>query len=53
MVKSAIFGKDPNWGRVVAAAGYSGATEQERLFFRSPEERKRSSLGESGEISDF
>ena len=25
LVKSAIFGKDPNWGRVVAAAGYSGA----------------------------
>ncbi|WP_135605991.1 bifunctional ornithine acetyltransferase/N-acetylglutamate synthase [Methanococcoides sp. NM1] len=25
LVKSAVFGKDPNWGRVVAAAGYSGA----------------------------
>lgn len=25
LVKSAIFGKDPNWGRVVVAAGYSGA----------------------------
>ncbi|MDA0525085.1 bifunctional ornithine acetyltransferase/N-acetylglutamate synthase [Methanococcoides alaskense] len=32
LVKSAIFGKDPNWGRVVAAAGYSGAElEQDRL----------------------
>ncbi|WMW25837.1 bifunctional ornithine acetyltransferase/N-acetylglutamate synthase [Methanolobus sediminis] len=25
LVKSAIFGQDPNWGRVVVAAGYSGA----------------------------
>ncbi|MCK4938081.1 MAG: bifunctional ornithine acetyltransferase/N-acetylglutamate synthase [Methanosarcinales archaeon] len=25
LVKSAIFGRDPNWGRVVAAVGYSGA----------------------------
>lgn len=26
LVKSAIHGNDPNWGRVVAAAGYSGAS---------------------------
>ncbi len=26
LVKSAIFGKDPNWGRIVAALGYSGAS---------------------------
>ncbi|HJH30141.1 MAG TPA: bifunctional ornithine acetyltransferase/N-acetylglutamate synthase [Methanosarcinaceae archaeon] len=25
LVKSAVFGKDPNWGRVIAAVGYSGA----------------------------
>ncbi len=25
LVKSAIFGCDPNWGRIMAAAGYSGA----------------------------
>jgi glutamate N-acetyltransferase/amino-acid N-acetyltransferase len=25
LVKSAIFGKDPNWGRVIVASGYSGA----------------------------
>ena len=25
LVKSAIFGEDPNWGRIVAAAGYAGA----------------------------
>ncbi|MBN2436107.1 MAG: bifunctional glutamate N-acetyltransferase/amino-acid acetyltransferase ArgJ [Spirochaetes bacterium] len=25
LVKTAIFGKDPNWGRIACAAGYSGA----------------------------
>lgn len=25
LVKSAVFGNDPNWGRVIAAVGYSGA----------------------------
>lgn len=25
LAKSAIFGGDPNWGRIAAAAGYSGA----------------------------
>lgn len=26
LVKAAIFGEDPNWGRIVAALGYSGAS---------------------------
>ena len=25
LVKTAIFGNDPNWGRILAAVGYSGA----------------------------
>ena len=28
LVKTAFFGKDPNWGRIVCAAGYSGAAMQ-------------------------
>lgn len=35
LVKTAIFGKDPNWGRILAAVGYSGAsldTEKVDLF---------------------
>ncbi len=32
LVKTAIFGRDPNWGRIIAAAGYSGAeVDQERI----------------------
>ncbi|MBP2045044.1 bifunctional ornithine acetyltransferase/N-acetylglutamate synthase [Methanobacterium aggregans] len=29
LVKTAIFGADPNWGRIVAAVGYSGAEMNE------------------------
>ena len=29
LVKTAIFGADPNWGRIVSAAGYSGVNFQE------------------------
>jgi len=32
LVKTAIFGADPNWGRIVSAAGYAGvAFEEEQL----------------------
>ncbi len=32
LVKTALFGNDPNWGRVACAAGYSGAElDQDRL----------------------
>ena len=40
LVKTAFFGEDPNWGRIVAAVGYSGAEiEQEkvRLLFEDVE----------------
>jgi glutamate N-acetyltransferase/amino-acid N-acetyltransferase len=30
LVKSAVYGADPNWGRVVSAAGYSGVHFQEK-----------------------
>lgn len=30
LVKTALFGADPNWGRIVSAAGYSGVTFQEQ-----------------------
>src|ERR1700688_1759650 len=32
LVKTAIFGADPNWGRIVSAAGYAGVEfEEEHL----------------------
>lgn len=30
LVKTAVFGSDPNWGRVVSAAGYSGVPFEEK-----------------------
>jgi glutamate N-acetyltransferase/amino-acid N-acetyltransferase len=30
LVKTAIFGGDPNWGRIISAAGYSGVDFQEK-----------------------
>lgn len=32
LVKSALFGADPNWGRVAAAVGYSGADMNEKIL---------------------
>jgi len=29
LVKTALYGNDPNWGRIIAAVGYSGATVKE------------------------
>ena len=52
LVKPAIFGKDPNWGRVVAAAGYSGAElEQERLTLSFSGGGEEVELVKAGEIS--
>jgi N-acetylglutamate synthase/N-acetylornithine aminotransferase len=41
LAKSAIFGHDPNWGRIAAAAGYSGeqlqaaGQQQSRVVFQA------------------
>ena len=32
LVKTAVFGADPNWGRIVAAVGYSGADMDEKII---------------------
>ncbi|HIH44376.1 MAG TPA: bifunctional ornithine acetyltransferase/N-acetylglutamate synthase [Candidatus Methanoperedenaceae archaeon] len=51
LVKTAIFGKDPNWGRVVAAAGYSGAdVEQDGITLRFSGGGEEAVLVENGRI---
>lgn len=51
LVKTAIFGKDPNWGRVVAAAGYSGADiDQDRISLKFSDNMKEILLVDSGRI---
>jgi|Deesub1362B_J571_1020462.scaffolds.fasta_scaffold03128_4 glutamate N-acetyltransferase/amino-acid N-acetyltransferase len=41
LVKTAIFGSDPNWGRIIAALGYSGVelTDRITLWFERDDER--------------
>ncbi len=54
LVKTAIFGKDPNWGRVVAAAGYSGAElEQDKLSLSFIGGGEEVELVKAGDISGF
>ncbi len=51
LVKTAIFGKDPNWGRVVAAAGYSGAeVDQDRISLKFSGNNFEAVLVDSGSI---
>ena len=49
LVKAAIFGRDPNWGRVVAALGNSGASfNPARLSLVLATDRERANLVERG-----
>lgn len=51
LVKTAIFGGDPNWGRIVAAVGRSGAeVAPERLTLRLQSNGKDVTLVERGRI---
>jgi glutamate N-acetyltransferase/amino-acid N-acetyltransferase len=51
LVKTAIFGKDPNWGRVIAAAGYSGADiDQDKISLKFSDSRNEVLLVDSGRI---
>ncbi len=45
LVKSAVFGKDPNWGRIASALGYSGAAvDQSKISLELVSERGRVDL---------
>lgn len=51
LVKTAVFGKDPNWGRVVAACGYSGAEiDQNKISLKFSDNKKEAVLVDSGRI---
>lgn len=55
LVKTAIFGNDPNWGRIVAAAGRSGADldpERITLSISAAGRKKEVFLVRDGEIVD-
>ncbi|HJJ42044.1 MAG TPA: bifunctional ornithine acetyltransferase/N-acetylglutamate synthase, partial [Methanocorpusculum sp.] len=52
LVKSAVYGEDPNWGRVVCAAGYSGVDfEVDELSLTIGENESEVPLVKNGEIT--
>ena len=55
LVKSAIFGGDPNWGRIVAAVGYSGCKMDQNMISVSVSDDKgnESILVDQGKILAF
>lgn len=49
LLKCAVFGRDPNWGRIVSALGYSGANfDPSRLSLELVSERGRVDLVKKG-----
>ncbi|MEM4526053.1 MAG: bifunctional ornithine acetyltransferase/N-acetylglutamate synthase [Methanothermobacter sp.] len=51
LVKTALFGADPNWGRIIAAIGYSGAViEKEKMSIILEGENRKINLIKEGEI---
>jgi len=54
LVKTALFGADPNWGRIVAAVGYSGATmNEDTISVRLEEGERFVDIVNDGEIMAF
>ena len=55
LVKSAIFGGDPNWGRIVAAVGYSGCEMNQDMISVSvnSDDGKEAILVDKGKILAF
>ncbi|MCS7131756.1 MAG: bifunctional ornithine acetyltransferase/N-acetylglutamate synthase, partial [Hadesarchaea archaeon] len=52
LVKAAVFGRDPNWGRVIAALGYSDASfDPSKITLEFASERGRVTLVERGKPS--
>jgi glutamate N-acetyltransferase/amino-acid N-acetyltransferase len=51
LIKSAVFGRDPNWGRVIMAVGQSGAqVDQDRISLEFSNEKLTAKLVETGRV---
>ncbi|MDP7561064.1 MAG: bifunctional ornithine acetyltransferase/N-acetylglutamate synthase, partial [Planctomycetota bacterium] len=54
LVKAAFFGGDPNWGRIIAAAGYSGADfNPDNISLFLSDENREVCLVEKGRVLAF
>ncbi|MGZ4857222.1 MAG: bifunctional ornithine acetyltransferase/N-acetylglutamate synthase [Methanobacteriaceae archaeon] len=54
LVKTALFGADPNWGRIVAAVGYSGADmDEKKISVSLSSEGRQVHIVKHGQIKAF
>ncbi len=54
LVKTAFFGADPNWGRIIAAVGYSGADMDENIISVSlGSDKKTVKIVDSGIVNAY
>jgi glutamate N-acetyltransferase / amino-acid N-acetyltransferase len=54
LVKTAFFGADPNWGRIVAAAGYSGAEmDPDKISIFLASDQRQVEIVREGEVMAF
>ncbi|MEM0202765.1 MAG: bifunctional ornithine acetyltransferase/N-acetylglutamate synthase [Archaeoglobaceae archaeon] len=51
LVKTAIFGSDPNWGRIISAIGYSGAEVDEKITIVFENDERSVKLVDKGIIT--
>ncbi|MEM3928368.1 MAG: bifunctional ornithine acetyltransferase/N-acetylglutamate synthase [Archaeoglobaceae archaeon] len=51
LVKTAIFGSDPNWGRIISAIGYSGAEVDEKITIAFENDEHNVKLVDNGVIT--
>ncbi|NPV61487.1 MAG: bifunctional ornithine acetyltransferase/N-acetylglutamate synthase [Methanotrichaceae archaeon] len=53
LVKTAVYGADPNWGRIIAAVGYSGAdVDPKKITLALEGSGRKATLVERGKIVD-
>ena len=54
LVKAAVFGSDPNWGRIVAAVGYSGArVDPEKISVILSSDSEEVNIVDQGKVKAF
>lgn len=53
LVKTAIFGSDPNWGRIISAIGYSGAEVDEEITIVFENDERSVKLVDRGRITEM
>jgi len=54
LVRTALFGRDPNWGRIIAAVGRSGVEiDPDKIDIHLGSSKKKTKVAENGNALDF